>query len=121
MLVQSPRPVCCRTYLQMATIDDLKDAIKDTLQQKGTINKVKAKIRAQIFGALGTAAEEHPKPEPAPENVVINELIREYLIFNGYRYFDSQSLSQFNSTAWSCYVLVLAWRFACPYLLTHLR
>jgi hypothetical protein len=29
--------------------------------------------------------QEDARPEPCNENLIINELIREYLIFNGYR------------------------------------
>lgn len=29
--------------------------------------------------------QEEPRPEPSNENLIINELIREYMIFNGYR------------------------------------
>lgn len=29
--------------------------------------------------------QEDPRPEPCNENLIINELIREYLIYNGYR------------------------------------
>ena len=67
----------------MANLNDLKDVLKETLEQKGALNKIKAEIRAEIFTALD-AENSKGKPSQPPENVMINELIREYLEFNGY-------------------------------------
>ena len=67
----------------MASINDLKDVLRETLEQKGTLNKVKAQIRAEIFTALD-AQNNKGKPQVPQENVMINELIREYLEYNGY-------------------------------------
>eukprot|EP00877_Chromochloris_zofingiensis_P015220 jgi/Chrzof1/9952/Cz04g21260.t1 len=68
----------------MASLIELKDALKDTLERKGTLRKLHARIRSEVCQAL-SETEELPKPEPSNENLLINELIREYLIFNGYR------------------------------------
>ena len=67
----------------MASIDDLKTVLKETLEQKGALQKIKAEIRAEIFTALD-ADNAKGKPGSPPENVLINELIREYLEYNGY-------------------------------------
>ena len=40
-------------------------------------------MRAEIFAALD---EEAPRPALPPENVLINELIREYLEYNSYQH-----------------------------------
>ncbi len=68
----------------MASINELKNVLKDTLEEKGVLSQVRAKIRAEIFNAL------NDKPMTAPdlpnENLIINELIREYLIFNNYHH-----------------------------------
>jgi len=59
-------------------------AIRDTLQGKGVLDNMKAQIRAEIFNALDDSDE--PKPELSNENLIINDLIREYLAFNDYKY-----------------------------------
>ena len=66
----------------MASLEDLKNVLRETLEQKGTLNSVKAQIRAEIFTALD--ADNQGKPAVPQENVLINELIREYLEYNKY-------------------------------------
>eukprot|EP00943_MAST-04B_sp_MAST-4B-sp1_P007477 g7477.t1 len=75
----------------MATSDleDLRDVLKDTLENRGVLGQVKARIRAEIFAALDD--NNLPPPKLSNENLIINELIREYLEYNNYR----QSLSVF--------------------------
>jgi len=60
----------------------LKNVLRDTLEQKGVLNEVKAKIRAEIFTALDS--ENAGKPALSNENMIINEMIREYLEYNKY-------------------------------------
>ncbi|DAZ93484.1 TPA: hypothetical protein N0F65_007852 [Lagenidium giganteum] len=69
---------------QEATLSDLKEVLKDTLEARGALGQIKARIRAEVFSAL----DDHvtPKPKLSNENLVINELIREYLEYNGYRH-----------------------------------
>merc|ERR1711879_723384 len=45
---------------------------------------VKAKVRAEIFAALDD--EQVQRPQLPRENVLINELIREYFEYNGYHH-----------------------------------
>ena len=66
----------------MASLEDLKNVLRETLEQKGVLGKVKAQIRAEIFTALD--ADNAGKPAIPQENVLINELIREYLEYNKY-------------------------------------
>ncbi len=33
----------------MATIEELKDVLKDTLEERGVLSKIRARIRAEIF------------------------------------------------------------------------
>ena len=66
----------------MASLDDLKGVLRETLEQKGVLNEVKAKIRAEIFTALD--AENTGRPQLSNENMIINEMIREYLEYNKY-------------------------------------
>ncbi|CAK8698335.1 centrosomal protein 20-like [Clavelina lepadiformis] len=76
----------------MATVGALKQALTETLDNKGVLNELKARIRAEVFHAI-----EDPttvKPQLSNENLLINELIREYLIFNNYKYTDSVLLAE---------------------------
>ncbi|XP_069503217.1 centrosomal protein 20 [Ambystoma mexicanum] len=68
----------------MATITELKAVVKDTLEKRGVLGQIKARIRAEVFNALDDQSE--PRPHLSHENLLINELIREYLEFNKYRY-----------------------------------
>ena len=72
----------------MASLDDLKSVLRETLEQKGVLNEVKSKIRAEIFTALD--AENTNRPQLSNENMIINEMIREYLEYN--RYYNSASV-----------------------------
>lgn len=72
----------------MASLEDLKNVLKETLQQKGVLNDIKAKIRAEIFTALDN--ETTGKPKLSNENMIINEMIREYLEYN--RYYNTLSV-----------------------------
>uniref|UniRef100_A0A8C9P4F1 FGFR1 oncogene partner (FOP) N-terminal dimerisation domain-containing protein n=1 Tax=Spermophilus dauricus TaxID=99837 RepID=A0A8C9P4F1_SPEDA len=57
---------------------------KDTLEKRGVLGHLKARIRAEVFSALDDDRE--PRPTLSHENLLINELIREYLEFNKYKY-----------------------------------
>ncbi|KAG8432955.1 hypothetical protein GDO86_017282 [Hymenochirus boettgeri] len=72
------------TLVTMATVSDLKAVVKDTLEKRGVIGQLKARVRAEVFEALDDRTE--PKPVLSHENLLINELIREYLEFNKYKY-----------------------------------
>merc|ERR1719329_724077 len=67
-----------------ASLDELKQALLETLENRGVLGQVKAKVRAEIFAALDDEHAQHP--ELPRENVVINELIREYFEYNGYHH-----------------------------------
>ncbi|XP_033614435.1 lisH domain-containing protein FOPNL isoform X3 [Fukomys damarensis] len=73
-----------RRPLNMATVTELKAVLKDTLEKKGVLGHLKARIRAEVFNALDDDRE--PRPSLSHENLLINELIREYLEFNKYKY-----------------------------------
>ncbi|KAM4603547.1 centrosomal protein 20 [Polymixia lowei] len=68
----------------MATITELKCAVRETLEARGVLSQLKARIRAEVFSVLDDQSQ--PRPPLAHENLLINELIREYLEFNQYRY-----------------------------------
>lgn len=68
----------------MASLEDLKNALKESLESRGVLGDLKARIRAEIFNALDD--QEGSRPRPSDENLVINELIREYLVYNNYHH-----------------------------------
>ncbi|KAK9539703.1 hypothetical protein VZT92_002205 [Zoarces viviparus] len=68
----------------MATVTELKCAVRDTLESRGVLGQLKARIRAEVFSALDDQRE--ARPPLSHENLLINELIREYLEFNRYRH-----------------------------------
>ncbi|KAG7487020.1 lisH domain-containing protein FOPNL [Solea senegalensis] len=71
----------------MATTSELKCVLRDTLESRGVLGQLKARIRAEVFSALDDQRE--PRPPLSHENLIINELIREYLDFNKYKYTSS--------------------------------
>ncbi|XP_069021970.1 centrosomal protein 20 [Embiotoca jacksoni] len=68
----------------MATITELKCAVRETLESRGVLGQLKARIRAEVFSALDDRRE--PRPPLTHENLLINELVRDYLEFNRYRH-----------------------------------
>ncbi|XP_029990289.1 centrosomal protein 20 [Sphaeramia orbicularis] len=68
----------------MASVTEMKCAVRETLESRGVLGQLKARIRAEVFRALDD--EHRPRPPLSHENLLINELIREYLEFNKYRH-----------------------------------
>ena len=66
--------------LIMNTFEDLRTAVKQTLEQNGSLAATRAKLRADIFATLQDPTE--VKPRIPHENLLINELIIEYLKHN---------------------------------------
>ena len=70
---------------------DINEAVVAAMKDTGQFGKISAEIRAEVFHLL-TKEMEHARSTPVcRENLLINELIREYLMFNGL----SQTLSVF--------------------------
>ena len=44
----------------MASLEDLKNVLKETLESKGVLNDIRARIRAEIFTALDNEAQGKP-------------------------------------------------------------
>uniref|UniRef100_A0A8C1Y3I5 Centrosomal protein 20 n=1 Tax=Cyprinus carpio TaxID=7962 RepID=A0A8C1Y3I5_CYPCA len=66
-------------------LQELRSAsLRETLEARGVLGQLKARIRAEVFSALD--AESTPRPPLSHENLLINELIREYLQFNKFQY-----------------------------------
>ncbi|KAI8794037.1 lisH domain-containing protein FOPNL [Biomphalaria glabrata] len=76
----------------MASSHDLKEVLKDTLESRGVLGEIKARIRAEVFTALNDQSER--KPLMNSENVLIYELIREFLDFNKCKYTNSVLISE---------------------------
>ena len=51
------------------------------------MGQIKARVRSEVFHALDDQSD--PRPPLSNENMLINELIREYLEFNKYKYTSS--------------------------------
>ena len=70
------------------TNDTLVAALKETLNRSSTLEDVRAQLRASVLLAMDESlpvSNGQPQTNKQPiENVLINELIAEYLSFNGY-------------------------------------
>ena len=64
----------------MTSVEELKNALKETLEQRGVLNQIKAIMRQEIYEAIEN--DDNPKPQLTKENLIINELILEYLKHN---------------------------------------
>ena len=80
--------------LDMVDVAEFKKLIKENLESKGVIQQIQANLRSEVFKSL-----HEPRPIPpnaadalCEENLVVNELIREYLEYNKHH----NSLSVFN-------------------------
>ena len=76
----------------MSNLQELKSAIKEILNENGTLNKIRAEIRESIFKAI--ESNDTSKPKIPEENLIINELIREYFNYMGYFHSSSVFLSE---------------------------
>jgi hypothetical protein len=79
---------------------DLLDALKLSLKRKGSLGKLQARLRYEVFdciqkslqcieeeeGPIKTNCETLHHPKPPKENEIINSMIIEYLHFNGYEH-----------------------------------
>ena len=66
----------------MTSVEELKNALKETLEQRGVLNQIKAIMRQEIYESIEN--DDNPKPQLTRENLIINELIKEYLDFKNY-------------------------------------
>ena len=71
-------------------LEALRDVLQETLQRRGVLNEVRSRLWAEIFAALDEGEDLAGKGkapyEVGQENLLINELIREYLTYNGYKH-----------------------------------
>ncbi|XP_018561821.1 lisH domain-containing protein FOPNL-like [Anoplophora glabripennis] len=72
--------------MEAPTEADLLDAIRESLQKDGTLGQVSGQIRAAVMTVLNRNIENKEPPKVPEETKLINELLREYLTWNGYLY-----------------------------------
>ena len=65
-------------------VSEIKDALRDSLERRGVLKDMQARMRAEIFAAMDDP--EDARLALSKENMLINEMIREYLAFNDYRH-----------------------------------
>ena len=65
-----------------ATLKDLTSALHDTLKYNGSLSALQASARSSIHSCLEST--ELTPPSLPNENLIVNELVLEYLKFNGY-------------------------------------
>ena len=70
----------------MDSVEKLKSSLKETIINKGILNEIKANMRQEIYNILDKDNDINQKPKLTRENMLINELIKEYFIFNGYKF-----------------------------------
>ena len=68
----------------MNSTEQLKSSLKETLINRGVLNKIKTQMRQEIFNIIDN--EQDSKPNLTKENLIINELIKEYFKYNNYNY-----------------------------------
>eukprot|EP00667_Euglena_gracilis_P027071 EG_transcript_33160 len=62
--------------------EEVAAVLKDVLDSTGVLDSVRAQIRAQVFKCLDQ--QWAAKPQLSTDNLLINELIRDYLEYNRY-------------------------------------
>ncbi len=69
------------------SVEQLKDILKLNLEQRGVLSKIKANLRAEIYKAFEEGDDDdirNSKPPITGQQLIINELIREYFDWCGY-------------------------------------
>lgn len=68
----------------MASLEELKAAVRDALDSRGVLDELRAAVRSEVFRTLDEG--DVAKPKPDGDTWIINELIREYLAYHGLRH-----------------------------------
>lgn len=61
-------------------------AVRESLRQDGRLGRFKAEIRSAVMSILNKNPSERIPVQIPEETKLINELIREYMVWNGYLY-----------------------------------
>jgi len=80
----------------MATERDLINAVRHSLEEDGALGRFKAEMRTEVMRLLDDSSKSNRNRNvERPRNVVLmNELIREYLDWMGYKYTSSVLISE---------------------------
>lgn len=82
------------------SLEDLTELFVKRMKEKGIFQKLKSQLRAEIYHTVDASndtnelSECESAPIPIRENLLINELIREYLEFSGYEHTSSVFCSE---------------------------
>lgn len=85
----------------MDSIEKLKSSLKESLINKGILNEIKAHMRQEIYNILDNDNDNddiNQKPKLTKENIIINELIKEYFNFNGFKFSSNVLQSEVGQT-----------------------
>ena len=84
----------------MDSREKLKSSLKESLINKGILNEIKAHMRQEIYNILDNDNDNdiNQKPKLTKENIIINELIKEYFNFNGYKFSSNVLQSEVGQT-----------------------
>ena len=74
--------------------------MKESLINKGILNEIKAHMRQEIYNILDNDNDNdiNQKPKLTKENIIINELIKEYFNFNGFKFSSNVLQSEVGQT-----------------------
>ncbi|EFC38614.1 hypothetical protein NAEGRDRAFT_52938 [Naegleria gruberi] len=88
------------------SLEEIKDILKDNLEKRGVLNKIRANLRAEIFKTFEEQdhdetteywlKKQSSKPKPSDIQFLINELFIEYLEYNNMDYTKSVFLKECN-------------------------
>ncbi|KAL6421746.1 centrosomal protein 20 isoform X2 [Cataglyphis hispanica] len=71
----------------MATEKDLVNAVRESLKADGDLDRMKAEMRTEVIKLLDCSSKENKKiVKPSHDIILLNELVREYLDWMGYKY-----------------------------------
>lgn len=72
----------------MATEKDLVNAVRESLKADGELDRIKAEMRTEVIKLLDCSSKESKSKaiKPSHDIMFLNELIREYLDWMGYKY-----------------------------------
>ena len=76
----------------MTTLNEMKEVLKEQLEKNGSLNDIRAKLMSDVFNTLNNNPRQNPST--SNQNMIINELIREYLVFNNLNYSTSVLVSE---------------------------
>ncbi|KAK9173349.1 LIS1 homology motif containing protein [Cryptosporidium meleagridis] len=69
------------------SLEELRSAVKSELEKKGVLSEVRARLMAEILYSLTEENDENNDQENyiSDENLILNSLIYDYLVYNGYQ------------------------------------